>query len=89
MSKTKIQEKLIKIADRQPPGDRWTVVGTNSIQIGLTDALEAYYRVATVKPTAFRLELTQGVLYAIVSSEVEIKEPKPKQYSIYGDYEAQ
>ena len=86
MSKTEIQEKLIKIADRQPPGDRWTVAGTNSIQIGLTDALEAYYRIATVKPIAFRLELAQGVLYAVVSSEVEVKEPEPKKYSIYGAY---
>ena len=87
MSKKEIQEKLIEIAQRVPPGDRWQVEGTKDIQKGLTDALEAYYQVATLKPKAFRLDLAQGKLYAIVSNEVEIKEPEPKKYSIYGDYE--
>ena len=87
MSKTEIQEKLIEIANRVPPGDRWQVSNVNDIQNGLTDALEAYYQIATLKPKAFRLDLSQGKLYAIVSSEVEIKEPEPKKYSIYGDYE--
>ena len=87
MSKTEIQEKLIEIAQRVPPGDRWQVSNVNAVQNGLTDALEAYYQVATLKPKAFRLDLAQGKLYAIVNSEVEIKEPEPKKYSIYGDYE--
>ena len=87
MSKTEIQEKLIEIANRVPPGDRWQVSNVNAIQNGLTDALEAYYQIATLKPKAFRLDLAQGKLYAIVSNEVEIKEPEPKKYSIYGDYE--
>ena len=87
MSKTEIQEKLIEIANRVPPGDRWQVSNVNAIQNGLTDALEAYYQVVTLKPKAFRLDLAQGKLYAIVSNEVEIKEPEPKKYSIYGDYE--
>ena len=89
MSKTEIQEKLVEIAQRVPPGDRWQVSNVNAVQNGLTDALEAYYQVATLKPKAFRLDLAQGKLYAIVSNEVEIKEPEPKKYSIYGDYEAQ
>lgn len=87
MSKTEIQEKLIEIAQRVPPGDRWQVSNVNAVQNGLTDALEAYYQIATLKPKAFRLDLAQGKLYAIVSNEVEIKEPEPKKYSIYGDYE--
>jgi len=85
--KTEIQEKLIEIAQRVPPGDRWQVSNVNAVQNGLTDALEAYYQVATVKPQAFHLDLAQGKLYAIVSNEIEIKEPEPKKYSIYGDYE--
>ena len=89
MSKTEIQEKLIEIAQRVPPGDRWQVSNVNAVQNGLTDALEAYYQIATLKPKAFRLDLAQGKLYAIVSNEVEIKEPEPKKYSIYGDYEVQ
>lgn len=87
MSKTEIQEKLVEIAQRVPPGDRWQVSNVNAVQNGLTDALEAYYQIATLKPKAFRLDLAQGKLYAIVNNEVEIKEPEPKKYSIYGDYE--
>lgn len=86
MSKIEIQEKLIKIADRVPPGDRWSVVGVNGTQNSLVDALEAYYTIATLKPKAFRLELSEGKLYAIISNEIEVKEPEPKKYSIYGDY---
>jgi hypothetical protein len=86
MSKKEVIEKNVEIANRFPPGDRWQVIGVEGIQNGLTDALEAYYNVATVKPKAFRLGLTEGKLYAIVSNEVEIKEPEPKKYSIYGDY---
>jgi hypothetical protein len=49
--------------------------------------LEAYYQKATAKPVAYRLEPLQGKLFAIRTSEVEIPEEQPKQYSIYGDYE--
>ena len=87
MSKTEIKEKLIEIGSRVPPGDQWKMSNVNDVQKGLTEALEAWYQVNTAKPKAFRLDLAQSKLYAIVSSEVEIEEPKPKQYSIYGDYE--
>ena len=87
MSKTEIQEKLIEIGSRVPPGDNWKMSNVNEIQKSITDALEAWFQMATVKPKAFRLDLAQGKLYAIVNSEVEIQEPEPKKYSIYGDYE--
>jgi hypothetical protein len=86
MSKKEIQEKLIEIAIRKAPGDNWKVHGVDKIQPSLTDALEAWYNAAVGKPKAFRLDLTSGRLYAIVNNEVEIKEPEPKKYSIYGDY---
>jgi hypothetical protein len=86
MSKKEVIEKNVEIANRFPPGDRWQVIGVEGIQNGLTDALDAYYNVATIKPKAFRLGLTEGKLYAIVSNEVEVKIPEPKKYSIYGDY---
>jgi len=85
--KTEIQEKLVEFANRVPPGDRWEVNGVKDIQKGLTDALEAYYQVATVKPKAFRLDLAQGKLYSIFPEEVQIEEPKPKKYNIYGELE--
>jgi len=84
--KTEIQEKLIEIAHRVPPGDCWEVNNVQEIQKSLTDALEAYFQVSTNKPIAFRLDLANSKLYGIFNDEVEIKEPEPKQYSIYGDY---
>jgi len=87
MSKTEIKEKLVEIGSRVPPGDQWKMSNVNVVQKSLTDALEAWFQITTSKPKAFRLDLVQGKLYAIFSEEVEIKEPKPKKYSIYGDYE--
>jgi hypothetical protein len=89
MSKTQIQEKLVEIASRVPPGDQWKVSNVNAIQKSLTDALEAWFQIGIMKtkPTAFRLDLAQGKLYAIFPEEVEIQEPEPKRYSIYGDYQ--
>jgi len=80
-------EKNFKIADRVPPGDRWQVINVKEIQPSLTDALNAYYEVAVVKPQAFRLEPMNGSLYMITTEYIEIQEPEPKKYSIYGDYE--
>ena len=89
MSKTEVQEKLIEIGTRVPPGDQWQMSNVNQIQKSITDALEAWFQINQTKPTAFRLDLIQGKLYAIFPEEIEIKEPEPKKYSIYGDYEAQ
>ena len=86
MSKTEIQEKLFEIAQRIPPGDSWKVNNVNAVQKSITDALEAWFQIATVKPKAFRLDLAQGKLFAILPEEVEIQEPEPKKYSMYGDY---
>jgi hypothetical protein len=69
-----------------PPGDNWKVSNVNEIQKSITDALEAWFQMAIVKPNAFRLDLANGKLYAILNQEVEIKEPEPKRYNIYGDY---
>ena len=86
MSKIETQEKLIEIAHRMSPGDNWKVTNVNEIQKSITDALEAWFQMAIVKPNAFRLDLANGKLYAILNQEVEIKEPEPKRYNIYGDY---
>ena len=78
-------EKNIKIADRVPPGDRWQVTGVKEIQPSLTDALNAYYVSSTVKPQAFRLEPLKGMLYIITTEEVEVLQPKPKTFNLYGE----
>ena len=85
--KIEIQEKLVEFAQRVPPGDRCEVNGVKDIQKGLTEALEAYYQIATVKPKAFRLDLVAGKLYGKLPTEVEIKEPEIKKYNIYGELE--
>ena len=77
-------EKNFKIADRVPPGDRWQVINVKEIQPSLTDALNAYYEVAVVKPQAFRLEPLKGKLYVIIEENSEVK---PKTYNIYGEDE--
>jgi hypothetical protein len=87
MNKTETKEKLVEIGQRVPPGDQWKMSNVNAAQKSLTDALEAWFQISTIKPKAFRLDLAQGKLYAILTEEVEIKEPEPKKYSIYGDYE--
>ena len=86
MSEIKTQEKLVEIGQRVPPSDQWKVSNVNAIQKSLTEALEAWFQIATLKPKAFRLDLAQGKLYAIFPKEVEIQEPEPKKYSIYGEY---
>ena len=85
--KKEVIANLIEIADRISPGYRWKVKGVEAIQPALTDALEAYYQVANNKPIAFRLDLANSKLYGIFNTEIEIKEPEPKKYSIYGDYQ--
>jgi hypothetical protein len=78
-------EKNILIAERVPPGDQWNVVGVDEIQTSLTEALNAYYMSAKVKPEAFRLEPLKGMLYIITTEEVEVLKPKPKTFNLYGE----
>ena len=83
-----MQEKLVEIASRvKGKGDTWEVLNVNEPQKSLTDALEAWFETATIKPKVFRLDLAQGKLFAIFPEEIEIEEPKPKKYNIYGEYE--
>ena len=79
-----VRETNILIAERVPPGDRWSLVGDEKIHPSLTDALNAYFEIATLKPIAYRLEPMSGKLYAIKNSTEP--DPEPKKYSIYGDY---
>jgi hypothetical protein len=88
MNKTETKEKLVEIGTRViGKGDNWKIHDIEKIQPSLTDALEIWFQLAITKPKAFRLDLALGKLYAILTEEVEIKEPEPKKYSIYGDYE--
>lgn len=80
-------EKNILFAERVPSGDRWRIINGENIYNSLTETLEAWYQECITKPQAFRLEPLKGKLYYITTQEVEIKEPEPKKYNIYGELE--
>jgi hypothetical protein len=84
--KTKVIERNELIATRVPPGDRWTLVDDSKkiIHKTLTDALEAYLTSTGFKGE-YRLAPLDSKLYAIKTSEEEIKPEPIKKYNIYGD----
>ena len=82
------KEENITIARRVPPGDRYRLVANEPdgpVHKTLTDALEAYM-VKTGFKGEYRLAPLKGELYAISTTEEEIKPEPIKQYSIYGEY---
>lgn len=87
--KTKVVERNELIATRVPPGDRWVLVDDSKkiIHKSLTDALEAYL-ISTGFKGEYRLAPLDSKLYAIKTSEEEIKPEPVKTYNIYGDEES-
>jgi hypothetical protein len=88
MSQKEVVEKNVLIANRVVgQGDTWKlVIDPNSTYKSLTDALEAYFQ-ETGNRCEFRLAPLDSKLYAIDVEEHVIEEPKPKQFSIYVDYQ--
>ena len=84
--KTKVIERNEVIATRVPPGDRWSLVEDSKkvIHKSLTDTLEAYLMSTNFKGE-YRLAPLDGKVYAIKSSEEEIRPEPVKKYNIYGD----
>ena len=84
--KTEVIERNEVIATRVAPGDRWTLVDDSKkiIHKSLTDTLEAYLGITTFKGE-YRLAPLDGKLYAIKTTEEEIKPEPIKKYNIYGD----
>jgi len=84
--KTKVVERNEVIATRVPPGDRWTLVDDSKkiIHKSLTDALEAFLNTSGFKGE-YRLAPLDSKLYAIKTSEEEIRPEPVKKYNIYGD----
>lgn len=83
-----IKEENILIARRVPPGDRYRLVANEPegpVHNSLTDTLEAYM-VKTGFKGEYRLAPLKGELYAISTTEEEVKPEPTKQYSIYGEY---
>ena len=82
------KEENILIARRVPPGDKWRLVANEPdgpIHKTLTDTLEAYM-VKTGFKGEYRLAPLKSELYAISTTEEEIKPEPVKKFSLYGEY---
>jgi len=79
-----VEQKQL-IAERVPPGDRWSLLGDGAVYESLTDTLEAYFQ-KTQFNKAFYLDPIGGALYAVDRVEVEIEEEPAKEYSFYGEF---
>jgi hypothetical protein len=79
------KEINILIAQRVPPGDRWSLINEDTIHNSLTETLEAYFQKVN-QPCEFRLAPLKGELYMITTKEETVKVEPPKKFNIYGDY---
>ena len=82
------KEENVLIARRVPPGDRYRLVANEPegpVHNSLTDTLEAYM-VKTGFKGEYRLAPLKGELYAISTTEEEIKPEPVKKFSLYGEY---
>jgi hypothetical protein len=85
MIKELIEDKEL-IAERIPPGDNWElVIDRDNVIEGLVQTLTQYMRKTKFKGH-YRLEPLNGKLYAIVAKEVEIEEPEPETWDLYGEH---
>ena len=84
MTKELIEENKL-IAERVPPGDNWEqVIDRDNIIDGLVQTLTQYMRKTKFKGH-YRLEPLNGKLYAIIQKEVDIEEPEPETWDLYGE----
>ena len=73
------------IAERMPPGDNWELTIDRGTKIeGLVQTLTQYMRKTKFKGR-YRLEPLNGKLYAIKEQEVDIPEPEPEVWDLYGE----
>ena len=80
-----IIEEIELIAERVPPGDKWElVIDRENVIDGLVQTLNTYVRKTKFKGH-YRLEPLNGKLYAINQTEIDIKEPEPGKFDLYGE----
>jgi len=84
---TKITEYNELIAQRVPPGDRWSLTNdsTKVVYNSLTETLEAWFQ-KTQQKAEFRLAPLDSKLYVIRQQEEEILPEEPQNFSIYGEF---
>jgi len=79
------EEVKVKVAQRVPPGDRWSPLDNTSVVLdSLTDVLEYIYQ--KNGNTQFYMDAREGFTY-VINKEERVIEPEPqKSYSLYGEY---
>jgi len=86
MPEIEIEEEKILIANRMPPGDNWELVIDQGTTIeGLVMALTMYMRKTKFKGS-YQLDPLDGKLYIIEKQEIEVVEPEPMKFDLYGEY---
>ena len=86
MPEIEIEEEKILIANRMPPGDNWELVIDQGTTIeGLVMALTMYMRKTKFKGS-YQLDPLDGKLYIIEQQEIEVVEPEPMKFDLYGEY---
>ena len=86
MAEIEILEEKTLIANRMPPGDNWELVIDQGTTIeGLVMALTMYMRKTKFKGS-YQLDPLDGKLYAIEKQEIEVVEPEPMKFDLYGEY---
>jgi len=74
------------IAERVPPGDKWElVIDRDNVIDGLVKTLNNYVKKTKYKGH-YRLEPLNGKLFAIIKNEIEIEEPEPETFDLYGEH---
>lgn len=85
MAKETIETSVL-IAERVPPGDQWElVIDKDNIIDGLVQTLTQYMRKTKFKGN-YRLEPLNGRLYAIKEEQIDVQEPEPEKFDLYGEY---
>jgi len=80
-----IIEEIELIAQRVPPGDKWELlIDKENVIEGLVQTLNQYVRKTKFKGH-YRLEPLNGKLFAIVTKEIDIEEPEPEKFDLYGE----
>jgi len=79
-------EEIVElIAQRVPPGDKWElVIDRGNTVDGLVQTLTTYMRKTKFKGH-YRLEPLNGKLFAIKEQQINIPEPEPEVWDLYGE----
>jgi hypothetical protein len=82
---TEIEEIKELIAERVPPGDNWELtIDRGTVIEGLVQSLTQYMRKTKFKGH-YRLEPLNGKLFIIKEQQVDIPEPEPEIWDLYGE----